>query len=196
MLVAKLLCGELRNNGSSNIDPELYNFDPNITEEFTEWGNKQHIKGFQDFVLESPIFSKYEISRQVHLMFTLNLMSTMIDGFYNRNDRVAENLEIHSDFFSEKDTLVRKMNDAATFINRLRLKEKSSWYTKSNSFSLFIAISQKSESLKQINHSEFKQRLIAFENNVSEEYSLAAKEGVNNKKERLLRNEEIANKLF
>ena len=37
------------------------------------WANKQKISAYRQFVLSSPVFGKYEVSRSVHLMFTLNV---------------------------------------------------------------------------------------------------------------------------
>lgn len=48
MLVAKLLCGELKDeNEELNVDPHLYRNDPNITQEFTNWGNDQDVTNYQ-----------------------------------------------------------------------------------------------------------------------------------------------------
>ena len=54
--------------------------DPNITPEFTEWAGHQKVDSYFRLLLESSIFTKYEISRQVHLMFTLNIMATLMRG--------------------------------------------------------------------------------------------------------------------
>ena len=193
MLVAKLLCGELmgRNQSTANVDQELSSYDPNITEEFTKWGNSKKIEAYQKFILESSIFSKYEISRQVHLMFTLNLMATRLSQYYNRNDKVGSNLEEHADEFIRKDEIVQDFNVVASFYNKLRLGQKSYWYTKSNSFSLFLVLLERVYELNELDAHTVKQKLVDFEKAVPEDYALAAKEGVNNRKERVLRKEHI-----
>ena len=75
MLVAKLLCSELTDENSDlfNVDPARVDSDPNLTREFVAWANKQKISAYRQFVLSSPVFGKYEVSRSVHLMFTLNV---------------------------------------------------------------------------------------------------------------------------
>lgn len=193
MLVAKLLCGELmaRNESAANVDQKLLSYDPNITEEFTKWGNSKKIDAYQKFILESSIFSKYEISRQVQLMFTLNLMATRLSQYYNRNDKVGSNLEEHADEFIRKDEIVQDFNVVASFYNKLRLGQKSYWYTKSNSFSLFLVLLDRVYEREVLEAHTVKQKLVAFEKAVPEDYALAAKEGVNNTKERILRRKHI-----
>lgn len=197
MLMAKLLCGELMENNKKelNIAPELHTKDPNVTIGFTIWGNGQNVSAFHKFILESPIFSKYEISRQVQLMFTLNLMSTALSGYYNRNDKVTDNLEDHTDLFDNKELLLRNFNKVAAYINKLRFSVKSYWYSKSNSFSLFLCLFERIDELEKLDQSEVKRLLLDFEKSPPPDYALAAKEGVNNKKERLLRKKHIDNML-
>ncbi len=193
MLVAKLLCGELKKGEdvSENINPTLYKTDPNVTSEFTGWANEIDISYFLYFILKTPCFSKYEISRQVHLMFTLNILSTAIDSHYNRNDLVDTHLETYSENFSEKDTLISSLNSAAKMFNDLRFDESSFWYTKSNAFSLVIAIHEHIDKLSNVALKKLKAILIEFSDNPPADYALAAKEGVNNKRERVLRHRYI-----
>ncbi len=84
MLVAKLLCGELPDDtdGEENVGESAHKDDPNITREFIQWANGKNVSAFREFLLEKPIFSKYEISRNVHLRFTLNVMATQLVGYY------------------------------------------------------------------------------------------------------------------
>lgn len=189
MLVAKLLCGELRSEDdlSRNIDPNRHSTDPNITEEFTEWGNRQNLKHFLAFIVESPIFSKYEVQRQVHLMFTLNLMATLMVGFYARNEQVVPHLNTYADNFTEKDELVQKLDAAAHTFARLRLPEGSSWYSKSNAYSLLLALERWDSEISPAQLKNLRQFLLDFSADTPDPYALAAREAVNNKRERILR---------
>jgi len=194
MLVAKLLAGELEDessNGRMNVDPELHSSDPNVTKGFVEWANSQKIKSFVDFILQSPIFSKYEISRKVHLMFTLNLMSTALAGYYNRNDKVKEYLDEYSQDFENKGEICARMNSAAAFFMKLKAKPAGFWSTKSTSFSIILVIDELRDRLATMDLQALHRRLEAFAVSPPPEYSLAAKEGVNNKKERLTRYEAL-----
>jgi hypothetical protein len=133
------------------------------------------------------MFSKYEISRQVHLMFSLNVMATLIDGYYNRNDNATRFLETRADEFPEKQKVVEQIERAAAFFNRFRFRADSYWYGKSNAFTLLVTLGQFSGQLEALNFSALKSALLAFAEVPPADYALAAKEGVNNRKERLVR---------
>ena len=195
MLVAKLLPKEIdviKNNKKlleSDLDFDL-KIDPNIPKEFIVWANGKKIQNINKLIIESGIFSPYEISRQVHLNFMLNILGIILTGFFNRNiDKSI--LEQYANKFELKDEIVDKLETIASKILKLRLRKDSYWLNKANLFSLMIAFYNNYDSIILINEKEIKKALVTFELNVPQEYSLAAKEGVNNKKERLIRNKYI-----
>jgi hypothetical protein len=189
MLTAKLLAGELKSDPEADeiIDPERHGSDPNITPAFIEWAAQQKLNAYVKLVLESSIFTKYEISRQVHLMFTLNVMATILDGYYNRNEGATRQLDARADKFPERQEIVDRIESAAAYFNRLRFRADSFWYAKSNAFTLLLMLCEYSAKLDALNHAPLKVLLNLFGDNPPEEYALAAREGVNNKKERVLR---------
>ena len=189
MLVAKLLAGELREdpNADDAIPSDRHEYDPNITQAFIDWATNQKTNSYMRLVLDSTIFSKYEISRQVHLMFTLNMMATILDGYYNRNDNATRYLESKADTFPEKQMAVEKIEAASAFFNRLRFRADSFWYSKSNAFTLLVELSKRQSGLSKTDINATRTALIEFANNAPSDYALAAKEGVNNRRERVLR---------
>lgn len=189
MLVAKLLAGEFKENSDTDeaIALDRHEYDPNLTEGFIKWAREQRISSYTRLILDSTIFTKYEISRQVHLMFTLNVMATVLDGYYNRNESATRYLDAKSDSFPERREVVTKMEAASMMFNRLRFRADSFWYSKSNAFTLLITFAQKHSGLPKAELSALRAELIAFADNPPADYALAAKEGVNNKKERVLR---------
>lgn len=191
MLVAKLLCNELEISKEDDEDNE-HDFDPNTPEDFVEWAKRQNVGYINRLIVESPIFSAYEISRQVHLMFTLNIIGTIVADFFNRNIK-KDLLNTYSNEFPEKDMIVSKLNNIAKKINRMKLPRSSYWYNKANMFSLIIALYNNYSDVQNIDDSSLKKALQAFAKNVPSDYQIAAKEGVNNKKERLIRNKYIEN---
>ena len=201
MLVAKMLCGELQKEADDenqkkqkNIDPGLNGSDPNISEEFTQWGNNLSIDSFLKLVIDAPIFSKHEIQRQVHLAYTLNLMSTMIDEFYNRNEQVVPNLERYSEQFDIREQITNRLDRAAAAFHEFGFKENSAWYSKSNAFSLMIVLDVYADDIANCSASQvkiLKSNLEQFIENPHTEYSLAAREAVNNKRQRLIRHDAI-----
>ncbi|WP_043978146.1 DUF262 domain-containing protein [Priestia megaterium] len=191
MLVAKLLVSELEVQplDDSNNEP-LLDYHPNFPREFLDWASKQKISYITELLVESPIFTAYEISRQVHLMFALNLLGTAEVGIYGRNIS-KELLNSYSESFPAKDAIVQGLNKVSKFILDLKLDKESYWYNKANAFSLIVALLEKVTVFSKINKEAFRTELINFEENTPEDYKLAAKEGVNNKKERLLRNNHL-----
>lgn len=189
MLVAKLLCHELPedDDGEENVKKLAHEENPNITKEFVDWANKQQVSEFQELVLQTSIFTRYEISRNVHLRFTLNVMATTLAGYYNRNELLKEMLELHSQSFAKRDEIVKRLNDSAGIFLNLKLKDSDFWFAKSNAFSLLCMIAERCDELKAVRLSKIKKGLNAFAGNPPEDYALAAREGVNNKKERELR---------
>ena len=193
MLTAKLLSGELRTDSTTDeiIALDRHESDPNITPEFTEWAGHQKVDSYFRLLLESSIFTKYEISRQVHLMFTLNIMATLIEGYYNRNDGATRHLETRADVFTEKQAFVNKIEKAASVFNKLRFRANSFWYAKSNAFSLLAVLCEFGDRFVTTDLSALKLSLTTFADSPPSDYALAAREGVNNKRERVIRAEYI-----
>ena len=187
MLVAKYLSGEI-------IDVEQYNdiiiqgSDPNITPEFVRWAKPERVRSFRELLLDGKIFSPYETSRMVHLMYTLNLEATYIFGFYNRNDKAKDMLDQFADSLPMRDDIVEKFERAAALFNKMRFHKGSMWLNKANSFSLFSVLARHLGHAEDLGARFLRETLVEFENRVPPDYQLAAKEGVNNKREREIRN--------
>ena len=129
-------------------------------------------------------------------MFTLNLMATSIGGFFNRNDQSEICLELYKENFIKKGPLVKNFEKIAKFLLDLDMNQNSYWFNKANAFSLFSFHHSNSGKLSTINKTKLKERLEAFEQDVPDEYALAAKEAVNNVRERSLRDEYISKLVF
>lgn len=191
MLLAKLICGELRDEETPpglNVSPTRHKNDPNVSREFTDWANDTKIDSIVRVILEMADFSKYEVQRQVHLMFALNLMATFLTGIYARNEQVQPLLDEYSEALPNRDELLFRLNAAADRVLKLKLPGDGPWYSKSNTFSLLVAVDEVGAALKATKPPEVKKRLTQFFSALPDDYALAAKEAVNNKRERLLRN--------
>ncbi len=180
MLVAKLLSDEIDLTESKNIDF-------NITADFRKWAKSMDYSKIVKLIIENNIFTPYEISRKVHLMFMLNILGTIEMGFMNRNIKESI-LDDYKDDFESKDTIVPKLNKASNYYLSLKFKKTSYWLNKANFFSLIIFIYHNLDKLELQRISNIKSKLHDFETTTPQEYSTAAKEAVNNKKERLIRN--------
>ncbi|WP_312399175.1 DUF262 domain-containing protein [Chryseobacterium sp.] len=190
MLVAKLMCNQI----NIEIEEDIDNFkeDPNIPKEFYKWANSKKVKRAQTLFTDKSIFTVREISRKVHLQYTLNIMTSVISGIFNRNEKANELLDDYFYEFDNKDEIVANFEKVSDLYLKFKFKSKSIWYTKSNFFSLFIILYNNYDLIND-NLSEFHTKLETFENTIPEDYRLSATEAVNNRKERQLRNDYIQN---
>lgn len=188
MLLAKFLIKEFKINNEEEEEYLPLQIDPTVPSSFIEWASDKKIRFIYKLLTEEGIFSTYELTRQVHLTFTLNLMSTYISDFYNRNDFITRHLEEFAEVFPRKDEVFEILELASSKYIKLKLKKKSYWYNKANAFSIMCLFIKNWERLKDIDEKEIKQKLETFEEQIPPEYQIAAKEGVNNKQERLIRN--------
>lgn len=190
MLIAKLLSNEIRfEQGVKN--PA----NGNIPKEFKDWSKTINYSDFRELMIERPIFTPYEISRKVHLMFALNILGTTERGIFNRNIKDSI-LEEYKDNFANKTEIIKRLNEVGILYNSLKFKKTSYWFNKANFFTLVIVFYNNLNEIKNIKKNEIKEKLLVFEENTPEEYKLAAKEAVNNRKERLLRNQFIEDLLL
>lgn len=215
MLVAKLLTKQInepivdddadfREDVSSEADehvpPEQFlrrASDPNIPPGFWAWAREQPLQHMRQLLLESSVFTTYEISRQVHLIFILNVLSTIIgDGFFSRNSKTREFLDEYKESVPEKDDIVRKLDEAASKIIDMALPPTSYWNNKANAFSLLICLYRHAEKLTSLEPNDMRERLEAFARQIPRDYQLVATEAVNRKRERVIRNRYLNNLIF
>ena len=189
MLVAKLLGNQIDLEKENN--NEDFKEDPNIPKEFFVWARKQKVTKFNQLITGKNVFTSRDIAKKAHLMHILNIMSTSLTGFFNRNERTNDFLIDFALEFQGKNEVIIKLESTADFILKLKLKPKSYWYNKSNIFSLTVALANKLEEFDNISIENLKENLDVFEQNIPGDYKLAATEAVNNKRERELRDRYI-----
>lgn len=186
MLVAKLLANQIDLESEHN--NEDFKEDPNIPKEFFGWARSQKVEKFVQLITGKNVFTARDIAKKAHLMHILNIMTIVLTDFFNRNERSLELLNDYALEFPEKESLISTLEKTAEYIHKLKLKPKSYWFNKSNIFSLIIAISKIIENVDMFNLDTLKSNLEEFEINIPSDYKLASAEGVNNKRERELRN--------
>jgi Protein of unknown function DUF262 len=200
MLVAKILCDELLPSQSLELEDALNinrnDLDPNISPEFLAWAQAQKVSEYESFVLGGKIFTPYETSRMVHLMYTLNLMATHLYGFYNRNDKARDYLEEYAQQFAAKDEIVLTFDRTAHLIGQMKLAKGSIWQNKANAFTLFVMIAKELPLFQEASARGIKSCLEKFEQNLPPGYSLAAREAVNNRAQRQQRNDLLRAAVF
>jgi len=161
--------------------------DPGISEEKWDFLVARVGGDFSEIMLNHDVFSGYEHQRKVPLMFVLNVMSTVMGGYYGRNSRVKEFLETYSEVFEDADMLLEKMNTVGRCIASLDIPRRSIWWNKANFFTMACELAFVSEKLLALDAAETRQALLDFEQNMPREYQIAAREAVNNRPERVFR---------
>lgn len=185
----------LEANEPNDVEDEDWRKDPNVPKELSDWAKTKQPSNFLELCDSLGIFSEREIARKVHLMYVLNIMSTIISGFFNRNEKTASLLEDLKEQFDRKDEVYDLIIRAFDFIAKLRLPKYSFWTAKANFFSLTVAVARKIEAGEPLDVQESSNRLQAFAAMPPDDYALAAREGVNNKRERQLRDGYVVNLL-
>lgn len=185
MLVARLLANQVQLERS---DEDDFREDPNIPEDFFAWAKSRSVKHFPKLLNEKGIFNSREIARKVNLMYTLNIMTTILVGFYNRNDKAIEFLDNFAEEFRAKDELVADLERAAELILRAGFRARSYWMNKANVFSLIVSVVNIHKKNIEIDPQKMRTTLEDFEDRLSEDYRLAAAEAVNATRTRILRN--------
>lgn len=206
MLVAKFLCGDLQRENTAvleeydDIQGTTYTqamTNPIIPASFYEWAKKFDVEPAHNYILGDAVFTAYEISRKVPLMFTLNVLGTLCKGsFYARNEEVISLLNGLESEFPEKDEYSIRITRSCDFINRMKLDKDSYWNNKANSFSLLVCLVRNFSRLEDNDPQMVKATLEEFAAHAPEEYRTAAKEAVNNKRERITRNRHLETLLF
>ncbi len=203
MHFAEYICGQMELSSNENDDEDddeetsKIKNNPYIKESFKCWAkeidkNKKN-KEFKKLITSQNIFTIGEIAKKTNLQYTLNIISTIISGFFNRNENSWELAEQYNESFNMKDSILDILEKSSYVFNSLKLKKHSPWNRKANFFSLFIYL------CKNINEFDYKDenRIVYIKNAIesyelSDDYKIAAKEGINNKKEREIRNKEIS----
>lgn len=171
--------------GDSNSVASSFERDPAIAEETLAWLRANSAGPFSTLIRGAPTFTSYEFDRKVSLMFCLNVATTLLEGYYNRNEKVERHLDESNDSFQERGALLERLNLAAEFIGSLRLDESSMWFKKANFFSLVCEIAR--SGVRSLDRSRAAASLSSFERAVPADFVLAARESVNGKAQRELR---------
>lgn len=185
LLVARHFCGQI--DLSKHLENDIRE-NPNVPEEFFEWARTCKVSKLTQLITKKGIFTQQELSRKVQLMHLLNIMSSVLVGFYSRNEKAINNLNDFAIDFPQKSELALWLEDAASIILKLKLKASSYFYNKANFFTLMVAIAETQKYGATINPERLSQLLLGFEREVPNEYRLAASEGVNSTRARQLRN--------
>lgn len=158
--------------------------------------------GENSFWINSGIFSANDFRRMLDLEYIGILLSTLICGISNRQDRLDECYVQYEKEFEQANDYIEKFKNNIKIIERVIPEiRKTNWSTKSNFFTLFVVVDQlkidyqNKETLQRV-----QQGLDSFMVNVEEarldqsqihppftEYSEASRVATNDKENRLRR---------
>ena len=195
MIIAKILTDQLFLE-RDDTDGGERDLDPLIPPDIIKAARKIKVGNFQKLLLEHGVFSVHEIARKVHLSFALNVLATAAIGWYNRNIGVSRFLDDTTLTFKELADLATALDKVAAFVLQLGLKQDSYWLNKANLYSLIVLLWSKRDVLHSTSSKSITTKLKRFQNKIPDEYAIAAKEAVNNKKERIVRHEFLEKVLF
>lgn len=186
MLTAKLLANQIDLTADSD---EYFREDPRIPAEYYSWARNQKIIKSQELFTSTNLFTSLEISRKNHLTYVLNILASLENGIFHRNEKSTEYLDEYSENFPNKNELIRVFEDTSNFYLKLKFPKKSYWLNKANFYSLFYALAKNIREKKTIDIIKLKRNLELFFENITDEYKNSATEGVNNLRERRIRNQ-------
>jgi hypothetical protein len=196
MYVARLLANDTDpSETQADFEEEDWRIDPNLPTELVEWAQTKPPSLFAELASKLDVFTEREIARKVHLMYVLNIMSTLLGGFFNRNEKTASLLEDYKDCFEQKDFVYDLIAHSLSIVSDLKMESHSFWAAKANFFSLIVAIAKRLEAGHPIDSEKTQQALMEFAAMPNEGYVLAAREAVNNKRERQVRHHFVASLL-
>lgn len=190
MLTAKLLANQIDLTADSD---EYFREDPRIPTEYYNWARNQKIIKSQELFTATNLFTSLEISRKNHLTYVLNILASLENGIFHRNEKSNEYLDEYSENFPNKNELIRIFEMTSSFYLKLKFPKKSYWLNKANFYSLFYALAKNIREEKQIDIIKLKENLETFFETIPDEYKNSATEGVNNLRERRIRNQYIEN---
>ncbi|MFE4591249.1 DUF262 domain-containing protein [Streptomyces laurentii] len=101
-------------------------------EEMSEW----------DIFDTHRVFTAADIRRMIDVRWCLDVIITVISGYFSRSDTHEEFLEQYNDTFPERDSVVSKISDSLTLLKDLRLDNKSRAWQKNDLFTLVVEIYQ------------------------------------------------------
>lgn len=192
MFTARLISGDIEFPGAGDEEAD-WRVDPNTPPELYVWAKKWNtINVFSDEFIRIGVFREREISRMVHVMYVLNIISTIISGFFNRNEKTMELLNDWSQAFPKKDWVVDIFISVGATLKKLSLQKDNFWTAKANFFSLSVALANAMIEGRILDIAKTRHALLNFSSSVPDDYALAAREAVNNKREREIRDKHVS----
>ena len=104
------------------------------------------LKMFCDDFAQSAFFEKHKVfnaldyKRMGDLRFSLSIVATMLQGYFNRDDAFEELLSRYNDDFPDGDQIHQRISRTVDFIDECGLEPKSRAWKKADLFTLFVEV--------------------------------------------------------
>jgi hypothetical protein len=163
-----------------------------------------------DFWLQNNIFTENDSNRMIALQYVATLITTMMEpDYFHRNSKTMDYIEKYNNEFVEFNSVFKRLKNVIDFIINLELQKSSYWYNKPNIFTLIIELNK--IDVNEIDIVKFKESLqkleedsIKYFSNIEidkisdddKKYFEYAKQGINDKNQRLHRAKVISDILL
>jgi len=94
----------------------------------------------QDFFVNHKVFPKAYQKRMYDVTFCVILVTTMLSGYYRRDEKNAEYLERYNDDFPNEDKIQVELDRVFDFVDRCGFKEDSRAWKQTDLFTLLVEL--------------------------------------------------------
>ncbi len=93
-----------------------------------------------NFFEENSVFRPSDIKRMGDVRFILNIMITMISGYFNRDELVEEFLAKYNSEFPDKNLIESRFDNVISFFEEVGFSKKSRFWKRSDMFTAFVEV--------------------------------------------------------
>lgn len=178
-----------------------------ITKEDTDIIIDDQLRSFLvDFWDYAETFDDNDNSRMLALQYVSTLVTTLLEpDYFHRNTKTLKYIADYNNDFSKYEEVLNSLINIVNFINQLNFEVGSYWFKKPNLFTLITELSRKE--IEKINLAKLKHSLIHLEDQSNKYFAKInleeipednkfyfeyAKQGINDRKQRLHRGEVIS----
>lgn len=154
------------------------------------------------FFEDHRIFTPTDLKRMGDTKFLLQIIITMLSGYFNRDDSFDEFLSAYNDYFEKRDEIVSRVTNTFAFIDECGFPPKGRFWKKSDFFTAFVELDRALQEEVNLQPTNVLECLQSFYNEIETEgadsdnpavatYYKAALQASNDKGNRIRRGEII-----
>jgi hypothetical protein len=93
-----------------------------------------------EFFSQNRIFKPMQLKRMGDVRYTLTVLVSMMDGYFNRDEKLEEYLALYNDVFPREEEIRKRFEDTAAYIETCGFSEKSRVWQQSDLLCLFTEL--------------------------------------------------------